>query len=422
MNRRSFIRSTAFASIPLVLQGIPLQSFSAGMSHSTDSDRVLVLIQLFGGNDGLNTVIPLSQYDRYLLARQDLAIPEKQVLQLPGVDEWGLHPVLNGFRNLYAEGKFNIVQSVGYANPDFSHFRSTDIWMSGSGADQALFTGWAARYLENAYPGYPKGYPDSLNTDPPAIQTGMAASLIFQSVRGPMGINIADPENVFKLNDGFSDTLPAGEKGDALGFIRDVSSKTKSYGEVIQKAATRVVRQSEYPVGNKLAAQLKLVARLIAGGLKTKLYMVSMDGFDTHAEQVVKGDPQAGRHADLLKELGDAVFAFQRDLAFLGLEKRVLGMTFSEFGRRIKSNNSAGTDHGAAAPLFVFGEQVKTGFTGVAPVLPEAPTVEDNLPMQVDYRSVYATILQQWLAMPAEKSRSWLGSEFQTLPFIKNAG
>lgn len=422
MKRKEFLRNSAVVMLPALLNGFSVKAFgnhpllqAALHNRADDSDRVLVIIQLFGGNDGLNTVIPVSHYRNYYHARPNIAIAEQKILSLKGVDSVGLHPSLSGLRDIYNEGKLAILHSVGYENPNFSHFRSSDIWMSASQSDQTLNTGWAARYLDELYPGYPAGYPGSSMQDPLAIQIGTATSFTFQGYRSPMGVNISNPENVYDLSHGFNDPVPATGAGEKLGFIREIAAKSQSYSQVIKAAADKVTLQKEYPDNNSLATQLKIVARLIKGGLKTKVYLVSYDGFDTHAQQVMAGDTAVGRHADLLKTVGDAIKAFQLDLEWLNIHRNVTGMTFSEFGRRISSNDSLGTDHGAAAPLFVFGAAVKGNMYGTPPEIADTVTNDDNIPMQIDFRQVYASLLEQWMTVPIPVSDKILSRQFQAL-------
>jgi uncharacterized protein (DUF1501 family) len=199
-----------------------------------------------------------------------------------------------------------------------------------------------------------------------------------------------------------------------------MSQKTDQYASVIKNAAQKVTAQSPaYPAAGKnpLADQLKIVARLIAGGLKTKVYMVSTGSFDTHAKQT-EADTTTGTHAKLLQRVSEAIGAFMSDLQFLQMENRVMGMTFSEFGRRIKSNASGGTDHGAAAPLFYFGNNIKPGVIGANPVIPTSVTVNDNVPMQHDFRSLYASVLQNWFNMPAQEVQQILMGDFTRLPIV----
>lgn len=427
MERRKFIANTSAVILPALLNGFSVKIlgreniFSSLLGFSgTETDRVLVIIQLFGGNDGLNTVIPVSNYENYYNARKNIAIAEKNILRVKGNNAFGFHPVLTGFRDLYDEGKLAILQSVGYPSPNYSHFRSSDIWMSASDAIQSLNTGWVGRYLNHLQPQYPAGFPNEQNTDPLAIQIGTATSFVFQGIKSPMAVNIADPENVYNLVNGFTDTVPSTNGGRQLNFIRMVAQQSQAYSQVIKKAADKVTEQAAYPDNNSLAAQLKIIARLIKSGLKTKVYMASFDGFDTHAQQVNQGDTSTGRHADLLKTVGDAIKAFQEDLEFLHIQDRVLGMTFSEFGRRIASNDSLGTDHGAAAPLFIFGAKVHGNIYGKEPEIPGKVTNEDNLAMHTDFRSVYASILKNWMMISHRDNAGLLFKEFELLPFIRS--
>jgi len=216
-----------------------------------------------------------------------------------------------------------------------------------------------------------------------------------------------------------ADPAPNTYAGKELTFIREMSRQTQKFGDVIKTANAKVTAQSTYPTGNSLADQLKIVARLIKGGLKTKIYMVNYGGFDTHANQITTGDTSIGSHANLLRNVSGAIKAFMDDLKFLGVEERVVGMTFSEFGRRILSNASYGTDHGAAAPLFVFGAMVQGGVSGSTPLIPANATVGDNVPYQYDFRSVYASILSNWLCVDSTTLSNVMLRNFQDLPLTK---
>jgi uncharacterized protein (DUF1501 family) len=426
MNRRKFIQNTSALAIPTLLNGLMVKAFGGTgvfnmLLHHSDleTDNILVLVQLFGGNDGLNTVIPIDIYHKYISARKNIAIAENKILPLTGITTAGLHPSLTGLRDLYDDGKLSIIQSVGYPMPNFSHFRSSDIWLSGSDANETLNTGWMGRYLHKQYPGYPAGYPNTLSPHPLAIQVGTATSFALQGEKAPMGINVVDTGNTHIINNGFTDAAPATPGGKELSFIRQVAQQAQSYGKVLTAAAEKVKQQSPYPDNNPLANQLKLVAKLIKSGMQTKVYFVSYDGFDTHAQQANANDTATGRHADLLKITGDAIKAFQDDLKFLAIDDRVTGMTFSEFGRRIASNDSLGTDHGAAAPLFVFGKKVQSGIIGDNPEIPDTVTNEDNLAMKIDFRAVYASLLKDWLTVPSDDLTALLRKEYQHLPIIK---
>jgi uncharacterized protein (DUF1501 family) len=236
-----------------------------------------------------------------------------------------------------------------------------------------------------------------------------------------MGMAISNPNSFYDLINDKSEPAAQTRAGDQLAYIREMAVKTDQYAGVIKKAAQKVTRQSDcYPPAGKnpLADQLKIVARLVAGGLKTRFYLVSMGGFDTHARQVEAADTTTGAHAKLLARLSEAINAFQDDLTGLQVGDRVMGMTFSEFGRRIQSNASGGTDHGAAAPVFVFGEKVKAGIMGENPVWPGKLTVNDNLVMQHDFRAVYSTLLEKWFLTDESTTASVLFKPYPSLPFI----
>lgn len=429
MNRKEFIGKSVSAGIlPVVINGFGLKAFADSpiinfLNKAGNEDRVLVLIQLNGGNDGLNTIIPLDQYSKYYSARTNIAIPENKVLKIYGNDSIGMHPSMNLLNNLYSDGKLGIIQNVGYPNQDFSHFRSTDIWLSASDSDKIEQTGWMGRYLDSKYPGFPSGYPNATHPDPPAIQIGAVISPALQGSEMSLGMSITDPNNFYQFISGTVDPAPNTPMGHELTFIRLVAQQTQQYSGSIKNAADKATnKSSKYPnTGtNNLADQLKIVARLVAGGLKTKVYMVSLGGFDTHATQVVSGSPETGTHATLLNRISVAVDAFQDDLKLLGIEDRVLGMTFSEFGRRIKSNDSFGTDHGAAAPLFMFGKKVNGGIYGKNPFIPESPSGGDNLPLEFDFRSIYASVLKDWFEVSDADIQTFLRSNFPILPIINN--
>jgi uncharacterized protein (DUF1501 family) len=312
-----------------------------------------------------------------------------------------LHPSMTGLQSLYNDGKLSIIQAVGYPSPSFSHFRATDIWMSGSASNVELESGWAGRYLNGEYPHFPEGFPNETMPDPLAIQIGSITSLTLQGPDLNMGMSISDPSAFYKFIDGVQDPVPDTPWGKELSYVRLVANQSQKYSDVVKNASAKVPVQGTYPTGNSLGDQLKIVARLIKGGLKTRVYMVSTGSFDNHSAQVTTTDTTTGTHATLLKRVSDGIKAFMDDIKGLGVEERVIGMTFSEFGRRIKSNLNFGTDHGAAAPLFVFGKNVKSGVLGTNPTIPTNTTVNDSVPMQYDFRSVYASILSDWFCVKA---------------------
>ncbi|WP_338869636.1 DUF1501 domain-containing protein [Spirosoma sp. SC4-14] len=428
MKRRDFIRKAAIGGVvlPQFINGYSLKatadtSLLPTVSHDLPNDRVLVLIQLTGGNDGLNTVVPVDQYGAYQAARPTIALPQNSLLKLAGYDATALHPALSEFQQLFNEGKGGLVQSVSYPKPNFSHFRATDIWMTASDSDKVLNTGWAGRYLNDLFPGFPDKYPNEIMPDPLAIQIGSVVASAFQGPSFTMGLAISNPSNFYNLIEDKVEVASNTRWGEQLAYLEKVSQKTDQYAGVIKKAAMKITKQSDkYPAPgkNQLADQLKIVARLVAGGLRTKVYLVSIGSFDTHSKQAEADDTTTGTHAQLLRKVSEAVGAFMDDLTKLQVADRVVGMTFSEFGRRIKSNASGGTDHGTAAPVLYFGNSVKAGIIGTNPQLPTTITVNDNVAMQYDFRSVYATVLQQWLNFSSDQIRQILFGQYPLLPMV----
>ena len=426
MKRRKFLRDTITGVVlPSFLQGVSLKALAGtpGMHArhaSLNDDRVLVLIQLAGGNDGLNTVIPFDQYSNYTAARPNIFLPQEKVLRLNGFDATAFNPALANMQQLFNEGRLGVVQAVSYPKPNFSHFRATDIWMTGSDSDKVVSSGWAGRFLNDVYPQFPDNFPNEAMPDPLAIQVGAVVSTALQGPLFTMGMAISNPAGFYKLVEGKVNVNANSRWGEQLDYIELMSQKTDQYATVIKKAAQQVPTQSpDWPAAGKnpLADQLKIVSRLIAGGLKTKVYMVSTGSFDTHAKQT-ETDTTTGNHAKLLQRVSEAIGAFMNDLKFLQIENRVMGMTFSEFGRRIKSNASGGTDHGAAAPVFYFGNAIKPGIIGSNPVIPEKVTVNDNVPMQYDFRSLYASVLQNWFNMPVQEVQQILMGDFSLVPIV----
>jgi uncharacterized protein (DUF1501 family) len=432
MNRRKFLNHTIPAvTLPALLNGFSFKAFGNApqngllnlLSGATATDNVLVIIQMYGGNDGLNMVIPIDMYANYYNARANVAIPQSKVLRLDGTDKTGFHPVMTGLQNMFNDGKVSVVQSVGYANPDFSHFRATDIWMSGDSTTdrfKRVKTGWMGRYLGEEYPGYPDAYPSAAMPDPLAVQISDYPTLTVQGNPFSMGLAITDPLNVYNFVNPFNDyplsSTPANKE---LRYLRVVADKTKIYSDKIRTAYLNANTLATYPADNYLGEQLKIVARLIKGGLKTRVYTVSMGGFDTHKKQVNASDTTTGMHAQLLKNLSTALVAFQSDIKQMNLEDRVLGMTVSEFGRRIKSNASLGTDHGSAAPLLLFGKHVSKGVLGNSPDIPADINVVNNIPFQYDFRSVYASVLERWFCVKQPQLDRLLLKNYQSLPIIK---
>ena len=426
MKRRTFFKYTV---LPALLSGFKMNAlagspFIQNLLGTTNDGRVLVVIQLAGGNDGLNTVIPIEFYPAYKNARSNIAIDEAKILRLHGQDKTGLHPSMVAMQRLYNEDKLTIIQAVSYPKPNFSHFKATDIWLTGEDSNQDINIGWMGGYLNKLYPDFPDQFPNSITPHPLAIQIGSIVSPAFQGPAFPMAMAISNPDSFYKMLNENSIHTATSISQDQIDYIRQIAEKTDAYSDVIKKAAKQITRQSnKYPAKgkNSLADQLQIVSRLIAGGLQTKIYMVSMGGFDTHAKQTDAADTSVGTHANFLQKISEALDAFMDDLKLQNIEDRVVGMTFSEFGRRIKSNASGGTDHGAGAPVFVFGKPVSSGIIGNNPLLPVDATDKDNIAMQSDFRAVYATLLKNWLGAKEQEMPDILRKDFAMLPLIKKS-
>ncbi len=428
MKRKTFLKSAVPAILlPLMLNNLSLwgckrKNAPASSKNSSADDRILVLVQLEGGNDGLNTVIPLDQYAHLANARKNILIPENRVLCLNNSDVTGFHPSMVELQRMYNDKTLSIIQGVGYPNPDFSHFRATDIWLTGSDSSSVLHSGWVGRFLDKQYPNYPVGYPNHELPDPPAIQIGSVLSNALQGKSVGLGMAITSTSFFYDLVLGNYGIAPATPAGRELFFVRSTANETHQYISVIKAAAQAQQNLSKrYPETgrNLLADQLKIVAQLIGGGLKTKIYMVNLNGFDLHNGQVYSSDATQGVHAQLLSKLSEAIAAFEDDLQLMGTQDKVLGMTISEFGRRIKSNASYGTDHGSTGPMFLFGSGLKGGIIGSNPILPAKAEVSDNLPLQHDFRSVYASVLKGWFGIPDAELSAAMLSPYPILDLFK---
>ncbi len=426
MKRRSFLKKIPAAlGAPMLINGMPIsalasQGYLQRLAATSTNDRVLVIIQLHGGNDGLNALIPVDQYSQYYNLRPNIAIPEKGKRGYVALDstlgtaeQVGLHPDMIGMKELYDQGQMSVVQGVGYENINGSHFRSRDIWFMGGGYNDEFDSGWVGRYLNHLYPGYPDAYPNDEMPDPLGIEVGNSVSLAFHRANGiPAAIAINSPDQFYDLITSVGIDPPASvadtHYGKELKWILGIEEQSNQYAGRLRDVYERgnnapgVIYPEKYPynapsgsLNNPLAQQLKMIARLLSGGSKTKIFIARIGGFDTHASQVEDYDPTMGKHAALLYHLSESVKAFQDDLKALSLDHRVLTTTMSEFGRRAASNGSYGTDHGTTAPMFIFGSQVNPGIIGTNPDL--SNLTRNNLPEQHDYRQVYGSILQDWM-------------------------
>ena len=422
LNRRDFIKlsSIASASLPIALSGFPIFAKEKPKEYqfSTENDNVLVLIQLQGGNDGLNTVFNLNQYNNLQSVRSNIIIPESDLLTVDGTTRF--HPSMTGIKEIWEQEKLGIIQNVGYPNQNRSHFRSTDIWNSASDANEYVSSGWIGRYFDLNHSNFPENYPNENNPDPFAITIGKVVSETCQGTSVNFSMALEDPEKPGTALVSNTGTIPDNCYGDALGFVNETIKQTNAYASVLKSAASSGNNLSEKYNSSDLSEKLKTVAQLISGGLKTKVYVVQIGGFDNHDNQVVEGETTTGKHAGLLEELSVAMAAFQDDLKLLNIDDRVLGMTYSEFGRRIRSNAGFGTDHGTAAPLFIFGKCAKNQILGDAPEIDTQVDDQEGVQMQFDFRNVYSSILTDWLGATKQESTTVLFDEFDALPLFKS--
>lgn len=422
MKRRSFLSlGIGVGGSSLLYNGLPISSRPAGnmlegKMMSEGEDRVLVLLQLNGGNDGLSTVVPLKEYGRLVQFRPTIIVPENDLISVS--DELAFHPALQGFKSLYEERQLQIIHSVGYPDQNRSHFRSTEIWMTASEAKEVKQTGWLGRFLDAKYPDFPNAYPNASHMDPFAINMGFQVSETCQGQMANFGVTLDTFTSVNLTTDDYQERDTGSLHEKELDYISRTIDQTQQYNERILQTAELGSNLVEYP-STELGRHLQLVANLISGGLNTKVYTVALSGFDTHALQVDKSDPRLGRHKELLTIIDQAVRAFQADLNKQKLERRVLGMTFSEFGRQIRENGSFGTDHGTAAPLFLFGECVKQQNVGVLPEIPEEVGEQEGVALQYDFRDIFGSVIRQWFGEDYTQAQEIMEYPMLDLDMIK---
>ncbi|HJN12445.1 MAG TPA: DUF1501 domain-containing protein [Pirellulaceae bacterium] len=404
--RRSFLQSALGSSAVISLGATAPAVFQQAMAADNKAkETVLVVVQLSGGNDGLNTVIPFDD-PVYQKDRPKLAIPSTDVLSL--ADGLGFHPSARGLANLLEDDQLAIVQGIGYPNPNHSHFESMDIWHTCQRKRKGnpRTTGWLGRYLDGAS--------SATGGDPSAVHLGakkQPLALAADTTRVP---SIRSLER-FRLQDsGDGDVRSVAsslvqverDNGDPLlSFIQTSTTAALDASQRVEEVRRDYQTPVEYP-DHDLATKLRTVAQLIDAGLKTRVYYLQLDGFDTHSQQ-------AAAHAVLLGRLGGAVEAFIKDVSHHGHGERVLVMAFSEFGRRVKENASEGTDHGAAAPLFLAGSKVRAGLHGQPVSLTDLQ--DGDVKFHTDFRRVYATVLENWLGVP---SQALLGAEHKPLDIL----
>ncbi|WP_425617255.1 DUF1501 domain-containing protein [Anatilimnocola sp. NA78] len=399
--RRQFLAdaaaTTATAGLVSLASSTPLfllQSAASGAEQK--GENILVVVQLTGGNDGLNTVIPYKD-ERYRRSRPSLAQDASSLIKLK--DDLALHASLRGFGKIWEAGQLAIVQGVGYPNPNRSHFESMDIWHTATLKQTDRTSGWLGRTFDQLR------VAGTTELSSPAMHLGgdvQPLALASRDVPTPSISSLAQ----FKLQTGKSETerqaveaamTTARSSGnDLLNFVTTRSTAAVKLSNRLQEATKEYSTSVQYPASS-LAEKLKQVAQLIDAGLGTRVYYVTLDGFDTHSDQAVA-------HANLLQQLGDALAAFQEDLKLHGHDGRVASLVFSEFGRRVQENSSRGTDHGAAAPVFLLGTKIKPGLIGKHPDLGDLD--DGDLKYHTDFRSVYASLLTNWLHWPVKAAFS----------------
>lgn len=399
-SRRNFLKQSSFATVGSMLIPSFLKSFELKANPFAQSDKILVIIQLSGGNDGLNTIVPYYN-DIYYQSRPSIAIPKDKVLKIS--DELGFNPALQKFRELYDEGLVSVINSVGYPNPDRSHFRSMDIWQTGSAADQYLGTGWLGRYLDSSCQA-------EVCQPYQAIEMDDTLSLAMKGER-VKGLAMQDPQKLYQsthnpLFEQLKKAKPAEDASENVAYLYKTLAETASSADYIYSKAKVQKSTADYPQ-NAFSKSMKTIAELIISGVKTQVYYASVSGFDTHVRQNQQQDR-------LLEGYAGAVNAFVQDLKKHDKMKNVMIMTFSEFGRRVAQNGSNGTDHGTANNLFIInGDLKKAGFYNQAPNLTDLD--EGDLKYQIDFRNIYATLLKKWLNADIN---AVLGKPFEMINFV----
>jgi len=433
MKRRDFLKYSSVSSIgaSVSLNGSSLKSFCTSsmlnlLCCDEVKDRVLVLINLGGGNDGINTFIPLSQYDEYRNYRPKLGITEDQYITLDSsLDDYqqiGVHPAFAEVKSMYDEGLATIIRGVGYHNQTKSHFKGQDIWMSGGDGREENFNianGWMGRFLDHMYSGT-AGIPTLLNPDPAGIEIGTDSPALLYNIDPLRNAALRLGKNGSEENFSIINSLglrspfevPDSDYGKEIEYILSVQNNTSNYASRINELFESGQNGVDYPSYN-LAGQLRTVAKLLSGGSKTKIFMVRIAGFDTHDAQVLNNDPTKGAHAELLQEVAESVRAFYNDLETFGFGDKVISCTFSEFGRKVFENGNLGTDHGTLGPMMLFGKQVQSGVLGSNPDLniqdDEGALGEEK---QFDYRQVFTSLLQDWLGAPDDAIEAAYFGEF----------
>jgi len=392
-SRRSFLQALGLAGAgTMMVGGMPLSASSnsklAAAISAVETDRILIIIRLKGGNDGLNMIVPIYDYDTYASYRPTIKHDLNQVTALSS--DFGMPSYMDDLLGLWDNGAMKVVHGVGYPDSSQSHFAGSDI-MASIDPNNTTKTGWLGRYFEEIYPEYILNPPEI----PAAVQIGSIGNLIFDGDSSNYAFSVVNPSQLESVaeNGTIHDMTNAPEciYGEQLQFMRGTTNTTYQYAGTIHDAYTNGANSFEY-LDSDLGRQLSIVARLIKGNLGSKVYMVTLEDFDTHANQT-------NHQQSLLTDLSNTIKIFYDDLASAGFDDKVLSMTISEFGRRVYENGSNGTDHGTAAPMMLFGPAIQgNGFVSQHPDLGNLDA-EGNLNYTQDFREVYATIMQEWLCI-----------------------
>ena len=411
-NRRSFLQALGLAGGgSIILAKTPLQigglsPLGVALSKSTN-DNILILVRLQGGNDGFNTIIPVYDYDVYANARPLIRIPPSEFINLEE-NQFAMPKPMNKLESVWGDGKMRVVHGVGYEDSSLSHFTGSDIYANTNLVENDS-TGFLGRYFGELYPDYFFNPPES----PPSIQIGSLGNQIFRGSQSDYSFAVSDPRRLLQIieNENFYDLDGVDELctyGQKIRFLREATNTTFTYADVISAAYERSTDFGGY-LDDSMGRQLSIVARLIKGNLGTKVYLITLGGFDTHNNQIQ-------RHQSLLNSFSEGINNFYADLTASGWDDKVLTTTISEFGRRFRENGSLGTDHGTAAPMLFFGKGLNgNGFVGEHPDM-NSLTSGGNVSYTTDFRQVYATIMKDWLCIDESiVSKALLGASFESL-------
>lgn len=421
MKRREFIHNISHAlAVSTIHSNFNFldekRSYSV-LNNTLNTDNIVVFVELSGGNDGLNTIVPMDQYATLTKVRPHVIIPENKLIAL-GKNDLALHPSLADLKILSDEKRMKIIQNVGYANPDLSHFRSSDIIQSGSGFSDFVPSGWVGRLCETLHPDYPEKYPNDLFPDPLAVELTAGMPLMFTGTNSFPGYLGGAPDSFNEINTSLNNKYPNTFSGDKLSYIQQITSQANRYGVQLKKAYQLGNHKIKFPDGD-LGGQFYRLSRLIRGGLNTRIYHAGLGGFDTHDNQVLASDHTLGKHASLLKTLNDCIIPLMKSLDETKDSDRVMIVVFSEFGRRIVSRGSGGTDHGAAWPMMIFGNKLNPKVAGKNPKINPLATPDDNLEAEFDYRQIYASIIEQWLGGDSAVQKKVLFKEYGQVSITK---